>query len=309
MRRLISGIERWYAEHPQVERALLRALERAEQYWLLMRFNRPIGILLLLWPTLWALWIAGDGRPDPKVFVVFVVGVVLMRAAGCTINDYADRKFDPHVARTRDRPIASGRVTPREALALFAVLGLTAFVLVLTMNRLTVLLALIGAALAASYPFMKRWTWLPQPYLGAAFGWAIPMAFAAQTGSVPPVAWVLFISTVLWATVYDTQYAMVDRDDDVRVGIRSTAILFGDNDRTIIALLQVTTLFGLLLAGQRAGLGGWYLAALGAGAVLFAWQQWLIRKRDRDGCFRAFLNNNWFGLVVFVGILLHYLFL
>ncbi|MFN2300392.1 MAG: 4-hydroxybenzoate octaprenyltransferase [Gammaproteobacteria bacterium] len=274
-----------------------------------MRFNRPIGILLLLWPTLWALWIAGDGRPDPKVFVVFVVGVVLMRAAGCTINDYADRKFDPHVARTRDRPIASGRVTPREALALFAVLGLTAFVLVLTMNRLTVLLALIGAALAASYPFMKRWTWLPQPYLGAAFGWAIPMAFAAQTGSVPPVAWVLFISTVLWATVYDTQYAMVDRDDDVRVGIRSTAILFGDNDRTIIALLQVTTLFGLLLAGQRAGLGGWYLAALGAGAVLFAWQQWLIRKRDRDGCFRAFLNNNWFGLVVFVGILLHYLFL
>lgn len=308
MRRLISSIERWYADHPQVERALLRVLDRAEQYWLLARFHRPIGILLLLWPTLWALWIAGDGRPDPRVFVVFVVGVVLMRAAGCTINDYADRKFDPHVARTRDRPIASGRVAPREALALFAVLGLAAFALVLTMNRLTILLAVAGAALAASYPFMKRWTWLPQPYLGAAFGWAIPMAFAAQTGSVPPVAWVLFISTVLWATVYDTQYAMVDRDDDVRVGIRSTAILFGDNDRAIIGVLQVTTLFGLLLAGQRAGLGGWYIAALGVGAALFAWQQWLIRKRDRDGCFRAFLNNNWFGLVIFVGIALHFIF-
>jgi 4-hydroxybenzoate polyprenyltransferase len=309
MRALIERIERWYAEHPAVERRLLFALDRAEQYWLLMRFHRPIGILLLLWPTLWALWIAGEGRPDAKVFVVFVAGVVLMRAAGCVINDYADRKFDPHVERTRDRPIAAGRVRPREALALFCVLGLTAFALVLTMNALTVMLAFVGAALAASYPFMKRWTWLPQPYLGAAFGWAIPMAFAAQTGAVPPVAWVLFITTVLWATVYDTQYAMVDRDDDVKVGIKSTAILFGDMDRAIIGVLQLTVLFGLVLAGQRAGLGGWYWAALWATAALFAWQQWLTRRRGRDACFRAFLNNNWVGMAVFGGVLLHYLFL
>ena len=275
---------------------------RAREYWRLTRFDRPIGILLLLWPTLWALWIAGDGRPDAGVVAVFVAGVVLMRAAGCAVNDFADRDFDPHVQRTRTRPLAARTIAPREALAVAAALALLAFLLVLTQNRLTVLLAFGGAALAASYPFMKRWTWLPQPYLGAAFGWGIPMAFAALTGSVPPVAWLLFIVNVLWATVYDTQYAMVDRDDDVKIGVKSTAILFGDMDRVIIGVLQVTVLFGLVLVAQRAGLGGWYLGALGVGAALFAYQQWLTRARAPAGCFRAFLNNNWFGAVVFVGI-------
>lgn len=308
MHRLIEIIERWYERHPEIERSLLFALDRAEQYLVLMRFHRPIGILLLLWPTLWALWIAGAGNPDPQVFTVFVVGVVLMRAAGCTMNDYADRKLDPHVERTRDRPIAAGRVRPREALALAAVLSLVAFALVLTLNTLTILMSLMGAALAVSYPYMKRWTWLPQPYLGAAFGWAIPMAFAAQTGSVPPIAWVLFIVNVLWATVYDTEYAMVDREDDVKVGIKSTAILFGDNDRTIIAVLQVTVVFGLVLVGQRAALGDWYWYSLVFGSVLFLYQQVLIRKRKPAKCFRAFLNNNWFGLAVFAGIALHYIF-
>lgn len=308
MHRLIEIIERWYERHPGVEKNLLFLLDRAEQYLVLMRFHRPIGILLLLWPTLWALWIAGAGNPDPQVFTVFVIGVVLMRAAGCTMNDYADRKFDPHVERTRDRPIAAGRVRPREALALAAVVSLIAFALVLTLNTLTILMSLVGAALAASYPFMKRWTWLPQPYLGAAFGWAIPMAFAAQTGSVPAIAWVLFIVNVLWATVYDTEYAMVDRDDDIKVGIKSTAILFGDNDRVIIGVLQATVVFGLYLVGQRAGLGEWYWYSLVFGSVLFVYQQVLIRKRKPAKCFRAFLNNNWFGLAVFAGIALHYIF-
>lgn len=308
MRRLIDAIGRWYDRHPEIERALAFTAERVEQYLLLMRVHRPIGILLLLWPTLWALWIAGAGRPDPHVFTVFVIGVVLMRSAGCVINDYADRKLDPLVERTRERPLASGRVSPREALVLFAVLGLCAFALVLTLNRLTIALSFIGIALAASYPFMKRWTWLPQPYLGATFGWAIPMAFAAQTGAVPPVAWVLFIVTVLWATVYDTQYAMVDRPDDIKAGIKSTAILFGDNDRAIIGILQLTVLFGLFLAGQRAGLGNWFGYGLWAGLALFAYQQKLIRRRTAKGCFRAFLNNSWFGLAIFTGIALDYVF-
>lgn len=308
MRRLIELVNRWYDRHPGLERALAVSAERIEQYLLLMRFNRPVGILLLLWPTLWALWIAGDGSPDPHVFTVFVIGVVLMRAAGCAVNDYADRHFDPLVERTRDRPLASGRVSPREALVLAAVLGLCAFALVLTLNALTIALSLVAGALAATYPFMKRWTWLPQPYLGAAFGWAIPMAFAAQTGTVPQVAWVLFIVNIFWATVYDTQYAMVDRPDDIKAGIKSTAILFGDNDRAIIGILQLCVLLGLYLAGQRAELGNWFGYALWAGLVLFVYQQKLIRKRTAKGCFRAFLNNNWFGLVMFVGIALDYTF-
>lgn len=281
-------------------------LERLQEYLVLMRFHKPIGILLLLWPTLWALWIAGEGSPRPGVVVVFVLGVVLMRAAGCVINDYADRKIDPQVRRTRDRPLVRGSVTPREALIVFGVLLLLAFLLVLTMNRLTIALAFVGAALAASYPFMKRYTWLPQPYLGAAFGWAIPMAFAAQTGMVPTMAWLMFTVVVFWATVYDTQYAMVDRDDDRRIGVKSTAILFGDSDRVILAVLQAVVLFGLLLVGRRADLGAWYGLALFVVATLFLRQQWLIRRRDPDGCFRAFLNNNWVGLVLFVGIVAHY---
>ncbi|MBI5783449.1 MAG: 4-hydroxybenzoate octaprenyltransferase [Gammaproteobacteria bacterium] len=279
---------------------------RLKDYAQLMRLHRPIGILLLLWPTLWALWIAGLGRPDPHVFVVFVLGVVLMRSAGCVINDYADRDFDPHVARTRDRPVAAGRVSPREALVLFAALCLIAFALVLTLNRLTVLLSFAGAFLAATYPFLKRYTHLPQFYLGAAFGWGIPMAFAAQTGGVPPLAGVLFAANVFWAVAYDTAYAMVDREDDLKVGVKSTAILFGRHDRAMIFLFHMTTMVLLVLAGALAHLGLGYYAGLTAAFGFALYQQWLMRDRGRDGCFRAFLNNNWFGAAVFAGLLLNY---
>jgi 4-hydroxybenzoate polyprenyltransferase len=274
----------------------------------LMRLHRPIGILLLLWPTLWALWIAGEGRPDLLVLVVFVLGVVLMRSAGCVINDYADRDFDRHVSRTRDRPLTAGRVSPRMALLLFAVLCLLAFGLVLLLNRLTVLLSIGGVALAVIYPYMKRVTHLPQVFLGAAFGWAVPMAFAAQTGSLPQVAWLIFTATVLWATVYDTLYAMVDRDDDLALGLKSTAILFGDSDRKIIGLLQLMVLVCLLMIGHQAELGLIYHVSVALAALLAIYQQYLIRYRERDDCFRAFLNNNWFGMVVFLGILLDYLY-
>jgi len=281
--------------------------DRLIQYAHLMRLNRPVGIYLLLWPTLWALWIAGGGHPDLLVVFVFVSGVVLMRSAGCVINDYADREFDPHVERSRDRPIAAGRVKPREALALFAVLCIGAFGLVLLMNELTIWLSLAGVALAASYPFMKRYTHLPQLYLGAAFGWAVPMAFAAQTGSVPKVAWLLFVATVLWATVYDTMYGMVDREDDIKIGIKSTAVLFGEADRAIIAIIQILFLVALLLIGQAADLGGYYYFGVLLAAALSIYQQYLIRNREPEYCFRAFLNNNWLGAAVFSGLVLHYL--
>jgi 4-hydroxybenzoate polyprenyltransferase len=281
--------------------------QRLLDYTRLMRLHKPIGIFLLLWPTLWALWIAGRGSPDPLVLLVFVAGVVLMRSAGCVINDYADRHFDPHVARTRERPIAAGRVTPREAVTLFLLLCLTALALVMLMNSLTRWLSLAGAALAATYPFMKRYTHLPQVYLGAAFGWAVPMAFAAQTGAVPRVAWLLFVATVLWATVYDTMYAMVDREDDLKIGVKSTAILFGEADRVIIAILQLLLLLALVLAGQLAGLGIYYHFGLLLALVFAVYQQYLIRDRDPAACFKAFLNNNWFGAAVFGGIALHYL--
>ncbi|MBI3778214.1 MAG: 4-hydroxybenzoate octaprenyltransferase [Gammaproteobacteria bacterium] len=271
-----------------------------------MRLHRPIGILLLLWPTLWALWIAAQGRPGLHIFAVFVLGVVLMRSAGCVINDYADRDFDPHVERTRDRPIAAGRVTPREALALFAVLCLIAFALVLTLNRLTILLSFAGAFLAATYPFVKRFTHLPQFYLGAAFGWGIPMAFAAATGAVPPAGWVLFAANVCWSVAYDTAYAMVDRDDDLKVGVKSTAILFGRYDRLMIFLFHALTLALLAWTGALAGLGLRYHAGLVAALGFALYQQRLMRGRTRDGCFRAFLNNNWFGAAVFAGLLWHY---
>lgn len=281
--------------------------QRLLEYTRLMRLHKPIGIFLLLWPTLWALWIAGRGSPDPLVLLVFVAGVVLMRSAGCVINDYADRHFDPHVARTRERPIAAGRVTPREAVTLFLLLCLTALALVMLMNSLTRWLSLAGAALAATYPFMKRYTHLPQVYLGAAFGWAVPMAFAAQTGAVPRVAWLLFVATVLWATVYDTMYAMVDREDDLKIGVKSTAILFGEADRVIIAILQLLLLLALVLAGQLAGLGIYYHFGLLLALVFAVYQQYLIRDRNPAACFKAFLNNNWFGAAVFGGIALHYL--
>ena len=303
---------RWAAHrlrfHPWTTETLPRVLGTLVDYARLMRLDRPIGIWLLLWPTLWAVWIAGRGRPNPRVFVVFVLGTVLMRSAGCVINDYADRRFDPHVKRTRDRPLASGRISAVEALVLFAVLALGALLLVLPLNRLTLLLAVAGAFLAVTYPFVKRFVSIPQLYLGLSFGWGIPMAFAAQQEQVPRLAWLLFLANVLWVTVYDTMYAMVDRDDDLRIGVRSTAILFGDSERHIIALLQAMTLLALYLVGRLAHLGPWYLVGLAAGAVFFIYHLWLIRDRERDACLRAFLNNHYFGMAVFIGICLSYVF-
>lgn len=275
-----------------------RAIDSAQ----LMRLHRPIGIFLLLWPMLWALWIASKGMPDMKILLVFVAGTIVMRSAGCVINDFADRDIDPHVKRTRDRPIAARRISPREGLVLFTALVLVALWLVTRLDQKTVLYSLVGAALTVSYPFMKRFFPLPQFYLGAAFGWAVPMVFVATLGEVPRLGWLLFIVTLLWAGVYDTIYAMVDRDDDVKLGVKSTAILFGDMDRLIIGAMQLMVLFGLYLAGRAAELGMGLRIALCFGALLFAWQQWLIRKRERDACFRAFLNNNYFGLVVFAGV-------
>jgi len=237
----------------------------------------------------------------------FMLGVVLMRSAGCVINDYADRDFDLHVARTRDRPIAAGRVKPKEALILFALLCLLAFGLVLLMNRLTIWLSLAGGFLAVTYPFMKRYPHLPQVYLGAAFGWAVPMAFAAQTGVVPKVAWLLFIATVLWATAYDTMYGMVDREDDLKIGVKSTAILFGESDRLIIGIIQILVLLALIFAGQVAELGAYYYFGLLLASILVLYQQYLIRRREPQSCFKAFLNKNWFGAAVFGGIVLNYL--
>ena len=280
--------------------------DRIVQYALLARMHQPIGSLLLLWPTLWALWIAGAGEPDPAVVLVFVAGVFVMRSAGCVMNDFADRKIDPHVQRTRNRPIASGRVTPREALGVFAVLCLVAFALVLTLNRLALLYSFAAVALAASYPFMKRWTYLPQVYLGVAFGWGIPMAFAALAGEVPPLAWLLLAGVVAWAVAYDTMYAMVDREDDLRVGVKSSAILFGDADRFFVGASQVAVLAVLVLAGRQAGLGVFHTIATVAAALLFLYQQHLIREREPAACFRAFLNNNWVGAVVFAGIVADY---
>lgn len=271
-------------------------------YARLMRLDRPIGTLLLLWPTLWALWIAARGVPDPDVLAVFALGTFLMRSAGCVINDYADRNFDGHVRRTRSRPLATGEIRPRAALALFAVLVLAAGLLVLTQNALTVALAAGGLALAAIYPFMKRYTYLPQVWLGASFAWSVPMAFAAQAGAIPPLAWLLLSAVVLWVLVYDTQYAMVDREDDLRIGIRSTAILFDDADRAIIGALQLLLLVDLLLVGRQAGLGAWFHAGVAVAAAFALYQQWLIRHRLPADCFRAFLNNNWYGLAVFAGI-------
>ena len=282
-------------------------VDHIQDYIRLMRLHKPIGIFLLLWPTLWALLIAGNGEPDLEVLLIFVAGVVLMRSAGCVINDYADRFIDRHVERTRDRPLAAKRVSSAEALFIFVLLCGAAFLLVLLLNPLTVLLSFVGIALATSYPFMKRLTHLPQVYLGVTFGWAIPMVFAAQTNTVPPIAWLIFTATVLWATAYDTMYAMVDRDDDIALGMKSTAILFGDMDRQIIALIQIMLLLCLVMIGRQIEFGMYYYAGIIIAAGLASYQQYLIRYRDREGCFSAFLNNNWFGAVVFLGIYLDYL--
>ncbi|MDO8860154.1 4-hydroxybenzoate octaprenyltransferase [Haliea sp. E1-2-M8] len=274
----------------------------------LMRIDKPIGTLLLLWPTLWALWIAAGGVPDTKLLLIFVFGTFLMRSAGCIVNDLADRHWDGSVERTRTRPLVTGEVTVTQARILFLLLCLAAFGLVLLTNTLTIVLSVGGLLLASTYPFMKRFTYWPQVVLGAAFSWAIPMAFAAQQGELPSALWLLYLGNLLWTMVFDTQYAMVDRDDDLRAGIKSTAILFGDADRAVLGAMQLLCLLALFLAGQRFGLGGIYYLSLVAVALLFGYHQYLIRSRDRDACFRAFRHNNWVGLVIFMGIALHYAF-
>jgi 4-hydroxybenzoate polyprenyltransferase len=296
---------------PEVKTGSRRSLswrERLHAYVLLVRLHRPIGIFLLMWPALWALWLAGDGQPPWQVVTVFVLGVVLMRSAGCAINDFADRDFDGHVARTRERPLATGAVSPQEAVAIFVILSLVAFALVLFMNWQTVALSVVAAALTLIYPFMKRFTHVPQLFLGAAFGWAIPMAFTAVTGGIPGYAWILFVATLIWALIYDTQYAMVDREDDLKIGIKSTAILFGERDRLIIGLLQLLMLGLLVWIGLLAERGFLFFGGLAVASGLAFHQQVLIRERAPASCFKAFLNNNYFGMAIFVGLVLDYAF-
>jgi 4-hydroxybenzoate polyprenyltransferase len=281
--------------------------QRLGEYIQLTRLNRPIGIYLVLWPALWGLWVAAGGMPQPLVLGVFLAGVVLMRSAGCAINDYADREIDLHVARTRQRPLARGAISAREAVGVFAVLSLLAFLLVLQLNRLTILLSIPAVLLAGSYPFMKRFTHLPQAYLGVAFGWAVPMAFAAETGEVPQASWLLFFATVLWALAYDTMYAMADREDDLKIGVKSSAILFGRFDRLAIGVLQLLVLAVLLLTGLSFALHWPYYLGLLLASGFTLYQQFLIRGRDPQLSFRAFLNNHYFGMVVFLGIVASYL--
>ncbi|MDH4047843.1 MAG: 4-hydroxybenzoate octaprenyltransferase [Gammaproteobacteria bacterium] len=277
-------------------------------YLLLMRLDKPVGILLLLWPTLWALWLAGEGHPDGGLFIVFVLGVIVMRSGGCVLNDFADRNIDPYVERTRTRPIASGAVAPMEALTLFIALALVAIGLAAMLNRPAQMLAIIAAGLTIIYPFIKRFVSVPQFFLGAAFGWAVPMAFAAQTGATSQLAWLVFATAVIWAVIYDTFYAMVDRKDDIKVGVKSTAILFGDADLFIIGALQFLMLVALLFIGNMAELGGWFFASVLLAAILMAWHQWLARQRQPAACFRVFLLNHYIGMVIFIGIVLHYTF-
>ncbi len=280
--------------------------DRLKQYWLLARFDKPIGILILLWPALWALWVASNGKPDLWVLFIICSGVVLMRAAGCVINDYADRDFDPHVKRTQQRPIAAGRVSPKEALILFVVLCLCAFVLVLQLNLMTIMLSFVAAFLAASYPFMKRYTQLPQAYLGIAFGFAVPMSFSAQINEIPLVAWVMYLAVMIWALVYDTMYAMVDKEDDLKIGVKSTAILFGDKEREIMAGLQLVIIILLIYIGQMQQLGWFYYSGVAVAFGLSLYQQKLIFNREKALCFKAFLNSNYFGMAVFLGLVMDY---
>ena len=290
------------SQRPAAKQPALSIGQRVRLYWQLMRMHKPIGALLLLWPTLWSLWLAADGVPRWDVLVIFVLGVFVMRSAGCVINDFADRKVDGHVKRTRERPLVSGQVSSGEAIALFVGLCLLAFGLVLLTNPLTIQLSVGGVLLAFCYPFMKRYTHLPQVVLGAAFAWAIPMAFAAQSGVLGVEVWLLYTAVVLWTVVYDTFYAMVDRDDDLRIGVKSTAILFGEQDRLMTGVLQALTLYALVMVGSRFELGTFYYISLGVAAALFAYQQYLIRFRQREACFKAFMNNNWVGLAIFIGV-------
>ncbi len=281
--------------------------DKFKQYLLLIRLNRPIGIFLLLWPTLWGLWIASEGFPNTKILVVFLFGVFLMRSAGCILNDIIDKDFDKFVARTQNRPLASDKLSSIEAFIVAISLIFIAFLLVLTTNTLTVQLSFVAIILAGTYPFLKRHTYLPQFFLGLTFGWSIPMAFAATTNSIPKIAWLLLIANILWTVVYDTIYAMIDREDDLKIGIKSTAILFDDADRFIIGLIQSLVLIALIVIGQQASLNTIYYFSLIIGGCLFLYQLYLIRNRDPKKCMQAFLNNNWFGLVVFIGLFINYL--
>jgi 4-hydroxybenzoate polyprenyltransferase len=303
------AVEQFSFDLKPSEAPFLHRLGRRVQEWVrLMRLDKPVGIWLLLWPELWALWIAGGGRPEPRILIIFLLGTVVMRSAGCVINDFADRNVDPYVKRTRDRPLAARRVGPREALVLFFVLAGIALYLALQLDFATLKLAFVGAALTVSYPFLKRFFPLPQFYLGLAFGWAVPMAYMAASGTLPRVAWVLFVTAVLWACIYDTLYAMVDRDDDVKIGVKSSAILFADMDKLIVAIMQLMMLFSLILVGRAMKFGHWYLTGVIAAAVFFLYQQWLIRDRESSRCFRAFQNNQYVGLSVFIGVLLEYVY-
>ncbi len=277
---------------------------RLGAYARLLRLDRPIGIYLLLWPTWWALWIAGNGSPSLTNVLVFTAGVVLMRSAGCAINDFADRDFDKQVWRTRARPLAAGEIRPKEALGLFAGIAFVAFLLTLFLNLYTIVMSVGGLLLAAAYPFMKRYTHLPQVVLGAAFSWAIPMAFAAEQEALPPLAWLLFFANLAWTVAYDTFYAMADRDDDLKAGVKSTAILFGRHDLAIIAALQGLALALLAAAGHVAGLGWPFYASLGVAAALFLYEHRLAHHREPQACLAAFLHNNWVGMAVFAGIYL-----
>ena len=284
-------------------------LAQLNEYALLMRLDKPIGTLLLLWPTLWALWLAGEGRPDPKIFLIFVGGVFLMRSAGCVINDFADRKVDPHIARTKNRPLAAGRVSPQEALMLASGLTLIALGLVLMLELQALMWAVPAALIAGAYPFFKRFTNFPQFYLGIAFSWGIPMAYAAQTGEVTRITWLLFIANLSWVVAYDTQYAMVDKKDDLRIGVKSTAIAFGDLDRLWIGVFQGLCLLTLYLVGHGTNLGEWFNLGLIVAGLMFVWQQFLTRHREPDACFQAFLHNRYVGAAVFGGLILHYTFM
>lgn len=280
---------------------------KVKPFWQLMRLDKPVGIYLLLWPTFWALWIAAEGVPDFSVLVIFILGVIFMRSAGCVINDYADRKIDGHVSRTITRPLVTGAVTNKHALILFVSLLAMSFILVLFTNTLTIQLSFAGAALAAIYPFMKRHTHLPQVFLGAAFSWAIPMAFAAQADELPKYIWLIYIANLSWTVAYDTMYAMVDRDDDIKIGVKSTAILFADADKVMIGILQGIAIFCLFLLGSELALNAFYYLGLLIAVGLMVYQQWLIRNRDKAGCFAGFINSHWVGVAVWLGLVLAYL--
>ena len=281
--------------------------ERLDVYEQLMRLDKPIGILLLLWPTLWGLWISSYGHPDPEVFIIFLLGVILMRSAGCVVNDIADRDFDPQVERTKDRPLARRAISVKEAIALAAVLAAIAFFLVLQLNTLVVYLAVVALALTIIYPFLKRFFWLPQAWLGIAFGFGIPMAFAAHHDKVPPIAWWLLAANVFWAIAFDTEYAMVDREDDRRIGVKTSAILFGSRDVAMTMLSHALFITLMAVIGVRASLGIGYFVGLAVAASLAAYQYALIRDRTREGCFKAFLHNNWVGAAVFAGIVAEFI--